>query len=906
MTLRAAEVEVLITANDKDLARADKNVKSTGERIEKKPIVAKVDADEKDALAGMDRVEQEAKKLVSERAVLKLDADIERAEKNLQRAVDKLEDLHVRAEGGLDVTADVKRAEANIQKLERHLSGLKSARTVVDIDADTAKAEDAIEGIADSAEDAGDSGGARGGKALVAGIVGALATIPIAGAVAKIAETAGNAVVEGFEAGLAIEARYDRLAGLTGLQEKDALRLGRAAGEAYANMFGDSIEANMDTTRLALQFDIIDEAATTRDAQKVVQGLSGIADALGEDVRPTALAVTTMLQTGLARSADHAFDILATGAREGVNRAEDLLDTMTEYPALFERLGLNGEEALGLINQGLGAGARNSDLVADALKELQIRSSDASEASAEGYRVIGLNAEEMTAKMAAGGASAREGLAQILDGLKSIEDPVARNAAGVALVGTQWEDLGDAILALDLSTAVDELNGVEGAAQRMFDTIADNSATKVAQAQRNIEVAAEGIQGALAAAFADPLEDFADWVSQNRGPVMEFFLDLANAALDVGDALIESAASGTESFGQFVSGPLATVLDGIGEMLNFLGQEDASNAVAEMVAGMREFEDTTSVTADSMRENLGGALDVAREKLNEFGEPAVALGYLNDASLRLATAIGDVGVAASDGKPLLDDFTVSQNGAVSASGELDAQIRNAIAAMEDEMTAAALAGESQDNLKDRYNNATGALRDQLKAMGLTEGQVDDLLERYGAIPDRVDTYVNAATAEAQAAVNNFIWANDGRRINLIVDGVAGRQVHGSDVIARAMGGIVEFMAGGGIRGSGLTPMQSIAQMVPPNTWRVVGDRGDVDEAYIPLDGSARSMSILLETMRRMLGDDPGTAGAPSPRSPRPSGPTVQVVQNGTYYSYDPHDIAREEREQLTRLLDTLA
>lgn len=51
-------------------------------------------------------------------------------------------------------------------------------------------------------------------------------------------------------------------------------------------------------------------------------------------------------------------------------------------------------------------------------------------------------------------------------------------------------------------------------------------------------------------------------------------------------------------------------------------------------------------------------------------------------------------------------------------------------------------------------------------------------------------------------------------------------------------------AGGGF-------MEATAQMVPPNTWRIVGDRTDVDEAYIPLDGSVRSRKILLETIRRM-------------------------------------------------------
>src|SRR5690606_8147017 len=54
-------------------------------------------------------------------------------------------------------------------------------------------------------------------------------------------------------------------------------------------------------------------------------------------------------------------------------------------------------------------------------------------------------------------------------------------------------------------------------------------------------------------------------------------------------------------------------------------------------------------------------------------------------------------------------------------------------------------------------------------------------------------------------------------------------------------------------------MPSLATMVPANTFRVVGDRGDVPEAYIPMDGSPRSLALLAETVRRM-------PGVPSARS----------------------------------------
>ncbi|TCO47296.1 hypothetical protein [Actinocrispum wychmicini] len=49
-----------------------------------------------------------------------------------------------------------------------------------------------------------------------------------------------------------------------------------------------------------------------------------------------------------------------------------------------------------------------------------------------------------------------------------------------------------------------------------------------------------------------------------------------------------------------------------------------------------------------------------------------------------------------------------------------------------------------------------------------------------------------------------------------------------------------------------TPMAAgRATMVPPNTWRVVGDRSRDDEAYIPINQAPRSQALLAETARRM-------------------------------------------------------
>lgn len=992
-----AELETLFTANTDQIEKADRLLKQTSDRAEK-PI--KLDADAKGVLGSLGRVEQEVKKLVSADTIVKLDADISKAQGQLDRAVVKLEDLQVRAEGGLDVRADTKRAEAQIQKLERSLAGLQKSRAAFDIDADgqkalaelrkvesaekrlvsadvvakvdadisyaqknvtriqaqlevlrsanpspkvlvdisraegqldtaqrkldqlnsarasmkvdadTSAAESALKQVDGVAEKAGaDSGrsftgaldaatrgaGEKVGEAVGSGVedtlIKALAAIPVAGGLVLAGVAIGKAVTGAIQDGLNVEKSMDRLAALTGLSDADAQRIARGAGEAYANTFGASIESDMDTARLALQFQIIDPKATTRDSQLVIQGLAGIADVLDEDVRPTATAVSQLLRTGLAKTSKEAFDLLAAGARNGVNASEDMLDTFTEYPALFQRLGLSGQEALGLISQGLKGGARNSDLAADALKEFQIRATDGSKLSAQGFEMLGLSAEDMTAKIAAGGAGAREGLGQVLQGLRDMEDPVARNAAAVALFGTQAEDLGAALFNMDLSTAVDQLGQVTGAAQRMFDTLSSNDATSIEQAQRNIEVAADGIKGALAAAFSEPLGDFADWVSANRGPLTQFLLDLANGAIEFGRSGVESAADISEAFGEFVSGPLADVVEGLAGVIDFFnGAEGRPKALDDMAESMRGFKDSTSEAADNIRSKLLPKFDEAQKSLNKWGEPVVKLGFVNDATVRLAGALDQVGVAADGSKLGIESFDVA-NLSASANGRiLEDQIKSSIGALNEQVAAASAAGESQGDLATRYAEGQQALADQLQAMGLTEQQAWNLIGAYDSIPPAKGTSISsnapeqiviidglayrvthlpdgsvtvaADTSPAQGALDSFIAQATGRTVTLYyqMEQSGGGPSYWGGGQHLADGGIMEYMAAGGVRGRSLTPMQPLAQMVPANTWRVVGDRGDVPEAYIPLDGSPRSHALLAEAIARMPGFQAMAAG----------------------------------------------
>lgn len=112
--------------------------------------------------------------------------------------------------------------------------------------------------------------------------------------------------------------------------------------------------------------------------------------------------------------------------------------------------------------------------------------------------------------------------------------------------------------------------------------------------------------------------------------------------------------------------------------------------------------------------------------------------------------------------------------------------------------------------------------------------------------------VYADTSPGQSAVDRFIRDNNGRTIGIRVNvgGIEGVKIGGSNVASHD-GNIVKAFAQGGFHRQ-LKPMKAgLATIVPPNTWRVVGDRLRDDEAYIPINQSGRSIALLSETAQRM-------------------------------------------------------
>ncbi|MET8297393.1 phage tail tape measure protein [Streptomyces sp. NPDC005180] len=350
---------------------------------------------------------------------------------------------------------------------------------------------------------------------------------------AAIGAGVGAALGTGIAASLDTGAANAKLAAQLGVGSEEAAQLAQVSAHVYAGAWGESTAEVNEAIRGVYQ-----QIGDTSDLEGGLEGVTtkvmALAQTFDQDLGGVTAAVGQMIKTGLAKDATEALDILTRGFQSGADKAGDLLDTMNEYGTQFRKLGIDGQTATGLLSQGLRAGARDADLVADAVKEFSIRAIDGSKGAADAYKALGLDAETMMGKIGKGGDSAKAALQLVLDRLRGIKDPVDQSTAAVGLFGTQAEDLGRALYSLDPSKAVNALGTVTGAADDMAATIGSSPAAALEKFKRETMAKLTEVGGVMV--------NFAMQHQSVFQPLAVVFLGLAATVLVVRGAMMAYSA----------------------------------------------------------------------------------------------------------------------------------------------------------------------------------------------------------------------------------------------------------------------------------------------------------------------------------------------------------------------------
>jgi phage-related minor tail protein len=339
------------------------------------------------------------------------------------------------------------------------------------------------------------------------------------------------------------------LAASLGIQAGEAAAYAEAARDVFGNNFAESVaDAATGVKAIAQQLGL---AADDPALKTLTENAFRLRDVFGTDVNESVSAVKTLMEN-FGITADEAFDMVAAGYQQGLDRSGDFLDTIGEYSTQFASGGASAEQFFSTLTSGLQGGMLGTDKAADLFKEFRVRIQDGSKSTSEALAAIGLDADAMAAGFADGSLTAVDAFNQVQAALKNTGDQNVQFQAGVALLGTQFEDLGQSAV-FGIDTAAVKLDSM-GNAIESLDAKYTTFGSVVSGIWRRLVV--------------------------SISPFTDKLLDLVNAAMPqvmaAFDEFDRTAIPAMEAFGAVVSNVVGPAIEFISKA--FSGMGDTMNA----------------------------------------------------------------------------------------------------------------------------------------------------------------------------------------------------------------------------------------------------------------------------------------------------------------------------------------
>lgn len=384
----------------------------------------------------------------------------------------------------------------------------------------------------------------------------------------------------------------NQVAASTGAAGKELEGLRDVMEDVYAANYGDSVADVGDAVAMVNRnMANLDQNGLTA----ATEGALALRDAFEYDVAESTRAAEA-IRKNFGSSAEEAFSLIAAGAQNGLDYSGELIDTINEYSSQFAKLGFDADGMFNILQAGADGTAWNLDKVGDAIKEFSIRAIDGSDSTVEAFTSLGYNAENIMATFAAGGEGANKAFFDVINTLMAVDDQVERDALGVALFGTMWEDLG-----------TEAMEAMAGASQAAYDT--EGALEKINQVKYNdLDSAIQGIGRQMEVALLPA----ADAVYQS---LMDSMPEITEAMEEVSPVIAEIAGDFADWAGGAISDGLPVLVDGIRDFANWAGK--AYEKAKPFLSFLWEHKGTVLAVAAALRV-LGPAIGAVTTAMNAF------------------------------------------------------------------------------------------------------------------------------------------------------------------------------------------------------------------------------------------------------------------------------------------------
>lgn len=352
------------------------------------------------------------------------------------------------------------------------------------------------------------------------------------GAISNLVSDALNVAIDKFkEMSVSAEQSLNSLQVKTGMSAEAVGELKDEMFDLYKNNYGDSLNDVAD--KMALVVQNIDES-NPQKIKEITENAIGLSDAFGSDFEENLRGINGLM-TNMGLTADEAFDLIAKGSQNGLDKTHELTDNLAEYTQLWGQAGFSAEEMFSILQNGLDSGAYTLDKVNDLVGEMSRSIIDGR--LAENIDSFSDKTAQIFESFKSGRATQREVFDSMIDDLNN----TSNLAEKLATSSSTWSALGEDN-AMSVITALNNVNDtykdVEGTMQEINDIQYNDIGSQISALGRQFEV---DILQPIVKQASPQIKEFIDWVSNNL-PMVTSSL----AALVAGVTTFKVASAGGE------------------------------------------------------------------------------------------------------------------------------------------------------------------------------------------------------------------------------------------------------------------------------------------------------------------------------------------------------------------------
>lgn len=424
------------------------------------------------------------------------------------------------------------------------------------------------------------------------------------GAISNLVSDALNTAVDKFkEMAVSSEQALNSLQVKTGMSTEAVSELKDEMYAIYKDNFGDSLTDVAD--KIALVAQNIDESDPSK-IKSITENAIGLSDAFGSDFEENLRGVNGLM-TNMGLTAEEAFDYIAKGSQNGLDKTHELTDNLAEYSQLWGQAGFSAEEMFSILQNGLDSGAYTLDKVNDYVGEF-------GKAFADGR--MGENIKSFSTETQNLFNAWKNGNATIADVFQSSITDLSNMKSqqeALTLATTMWGSLGEDN-AMSVLTSLNKVNDkytdVAGTMQEINDIQYEDVGSQVQALGRQFEV--------------DILQPIVNGITPSAKEIISF----VSKSLPQIVSLVAALVTGTKTYKSITTDGafLNSIINGFKQLKTSteaattaqLANNAAVNAnpyvaVASILVGLVSLFATYSTTANNMSEETDNASDSLKD-----------------------------------------------------------------------------------------------------------------------------------------------------------------------------------------------------------------------------------------------------------------------------------------------------